>query len=110
MLRRARPHGPARADTATAWGGGAATRAPPRAPKCLESRECVVALPMHSQAAFGTGRCIMIQAAGLLLAALSLLAGSAAPLVAAPAHTRYSGTVTMIDPQGGVMVIDEVGP
>jgi hypothetical protein len=52
----------------------------------------------------------MIQTAGLLLAALSLLAGSAAPLVAAPAHTRYSGTVAMIDPQGGVMAIDEIGP
>ena len=52
----------------------------------------------------------MILQSGLLLAALSLLAGSAAPLAVAPTHTRYSGTVAMIDAQSGVMAIDEIGP
>jgi hypothetical protein len=52
----------------------------------------------------------MMQALGALLLALSLVASSAVPLAAVPAATRHSGTVTAIDPEGGVMLLDEVGP
>jgi len=45
---------------------------------------------------------------GSLVLALAMLAGPA--VAAAPASTRHSGTVAMIDAQGGVMVVDEVGP
>jgi hypothetical protein len=44
------------------------------------------------------------------LALLVLVVAMATPAADAARPLRYSGTVTAIDPQGSVMMIDEVGP
>jgi hypothetical protein len=49
----------------------------------------------------------MMRAPGLLAVTLVLLATA---LAAAAGGTRYSGTVVAIDPQRGVLIIEEVGP
>jgi hypothetical protein len=49
----------------------------------------------------------MMRAPGLLVVTLVLLATA---LADAAGGTRYSGTVVAIDPQRGVMIIEEVGP
>jgi hypothetical protein len=51
----------------------------------------------------------MIQVVSSLLLAFVLLAAPAAPAADAGRMT-YSGTVAAIDPQGGVLLLDEVGP
>jgi len=45
--------------------------------------------------------------AAILLVLVTALAPSA---IGAPRPARYSGTVTAIDPEGGVMILEEVGP
>jgi hypothetical protein len=52
----------------------------------------------------------MIQVAGSLMLLLSLLTGPAAPVAAAPAGARHSGSVVFIDAERGVLILDEVGP
>ena len=49
----------------------------------------------------------MLRAGGLLLAAVALLATAPAD---AAGPTRHSGTLVAIDPERGVLVLDEVGP
>jgi hypothetical protein len=45
-----------------------------------------------------------------LLLALVMLAPPVVSGAADPNRTRYSGTIAAIDPQGGVLVLEEVGP
>jgi hypothetical protein len=52
----------------------------------------------------------MIRLAGLLLLALALGASAMTPAAAAARASTHSGEVVALDPQGGVMIIDEVGP
>jgi hypothetical protein len=52
----------------------------------------------------------MIRSAGTLLLALVLGLALAMPAADAARTTTYSGTVVEIDPEGGALVLDEVGP
>jgi hypothetical protein len=52
----------------------------------------------------------MIRLAGLLLLGLALEASAVTPAADAASTSTHSGTVVALDPQGGVMIIDEVGP
>jgi hypothetical protein len=45
-----------------------------------------------------------------VLVLLVLVTAIATPAADAAQATRYSGTVTAVDPEGGVMVLEEVGP
>lgn len=44
------------------------------------------------------------------LALLALLVAMATPAADAARVFRYSGTVAALDPQGGVMILEEIGP
>lgn len=50
----------------------------------------------------------MVRYGSMVLLALSVLL--AVPGVDAARSTRYSGTVAAIDPQDGVLILDELGP
>jgi hypothetical protein len=52
----------------------------------------------------------MIRLVGSLLLVVVLSAPAVAPAADAAGASRYSGTVVAIDPQGGVMIVEEVGP
>jgi hypothetical protein len=52
----------------------------------------------------------MMRGAGSLLLALVLAAGPVAPVSDAANTTTHSGTVAAVDPQGGVMIMEEIGP
>jgi hypothetical protein len=52
----------------------------------------------------------MIRIASSLLLALALGAAPAATAADAVRTTTYSGSVVTVDPQGGVMIMEEVGP
>lgn len=52
----------------------------------------------------------MMRGASSLLLALVLAAGPVASVSDAANTTTHSGTVAAIDPQGGVLIIEEVGP
>jgi hypothetical protein len=52
----------------------------------------------------------MIRSAGLLLFALALGASAVTPAADAARTSTRSRTVVALDPQGGVMIIDEDGP
>jgi hypothetical protein len=52
----------------------------------------------------------MIGTAASILLALFLLLPSAPPAALAAPDTRHSGTIVAIDPQGGVMILEEIGP
>jgi hypothetical protein len=61
-------------------------------------------------AAFNSGRCPMIRSASSLALVLALGIFLAVPPTDAARTTAYSGTVVAVDPQGGVLILDEVGP
>ena len=52
----------------------------------------------------------MIRATRSLLLALLVVAVPVVSVSAGPPSTRHSGTINSIDPQGGVLLLDEVGP
>jgi hypothetical protein len=52
----------------------------------------------------------MIRIASSLLLALALGAAPVATAADAARTTTYSGSVVAVDPQGGVMIMEEVGP
>jgi hypothetical protein len=52
----------------------------------------------------------MIRATRSLLLALLVVVIPVVSLSAGPPSTRHSGTITAIDPEGGVLLLQEVGP
>jgi hypothetical protein len=52
----------------------------------------------------------MIRLASSLLLALALGASTVTPAADAARTSTYSGAVVALDPQGGVMIMEEVGP
>jgi hypothetical protein len=52
----------------------------------------------------------MIRLASSLLLALALGASAVTPAADAARSSTYSGAVVTLDPQGGVMIMEEVGP
>jgi hypothetical protein len=52
----------------------------------------------------------MMRGASSLLLALVLATGPVAPVSDAANTAKHSGTVAAIDPQGGVMIMEEIGP
>lgn len=52
----------------------------------------------------------MIRAAISLVLALALGAAPGPPIAAGGSTTTHSGTLVTIDPEGGVLIVEEVGP
>ena len=52
----------------------------------------------------------MVRMAGSLFLALALGLALIAPAADAAGATAYSGTIVSVDPRGGVLMLDEVGP
>jgi hypothetical protein len=52
----------------------------------------------------------MIRLASSLLLALALGASAVTPAVDAAGTSTHSGSIVALDPQGGVMIMEEVGP
>jgi hypothetical protein len=66
---------------------------------------------MHFEVRHSTvWRCPMIRPASSLALVLALGVLLAVPAADAARTKAYSGTVVAVDPQGGVLILDEVGP